>query len=84
MQTKISLNEKELKEKKKQLSSKQEEAVSVQKELCARTKDVEDVKRALDSLSFDEREMEALQKVAFLLALFSFHSEQYIHRISSI
>lgn len=49
----------------KQLSSKREEAVAVEKELCARTKDVEDVKRALESVSFDEGKMEALQKVVF-------------------
>lgn len=71
----------------KQLSSKREEAVAVEKELCARTKDVEDVKRALESVSFDEGKMEALQKVVFfffLLALISFHAKQYIQRISSI
>lgn len=49
----------------KQLSSKREEAVAVEKELSARTKDVGDVKRALESVSFDEGVMEALQKVAF-------------------
>lgn len=68
----------------KQLSSKREEAVAVEKELSARTKDVEDVKRALESVSFDEGEMEALQKVAFLLALISLHTELYIPQISSI
>lgn len=63
LKTKISHSEKELKEKTKQLLSKQEEAVAVEKELSLRTKDVENVKKALESLSFEEGKMEALQKV---------------------
>lgn len=43
--------------------SKRDEAVAVENELNVRRKDVEDVQRALDSLSYKEGEMEALQKV---------------------
>ncbi|WCJ36468.1 Structural maintenance of chromosomes protein 2-2 [Euphorbia peplus] len=60
--TKISHGEKELNEKKNQLMSKREEAVSVEKELSARSKDVENVKLALESLPYTEGQMEALQK----------------------
>ncbi|XP_065871477.1 structural maintenance of chromosomes protein 2-1 [Euphorbia lathyris] len=60
--TKISHGEKELKEKKHQLMSKREEAVSVENELNARSKDVENVKSALESLPYTEGQMEALQK----------------------
>ncbi|XP_030936006.1 structural maintenance of chromosomes protein 2-1-like [Quercus lobata] len=62
LKTKISHCEKELKEKRRQLMSKREEAVSVEKELKARTSDVENVKKALESLPYKEGQMEALQK----------------------
>ncbi|CAL5406738.1 unnamed protein product [Camellia sinensis] len=55
-------SEKELKEKANQLLSKREEAVVVENELDARTKDVENVKLALESLLYEEGQMEALQK----------------------
>ncbi|KAK9146390.1 hypothetical protein Sjap_006293 [Stephania japonica] len=60
--TKISHLEKELKEKTKLLMSKSEEATSVEKELNIRKKDVENVKIALESLSYKEGQMEALEK----------------------
>ncbi|EEF51565.1 Structural maintenance of chromosome, putative [Ricinus communis] len=60
--TKISHCQKELKEKKHQLMSKREEAISVENELNSRSKDVENVKLALDSLPYTEGQMEALQK----------------------
>lgn len=68
MKTKISHCEKELKEKRRQLMSKREEAVSVEKELKARTSDVENVKKALESLPYKEGQMEALQKVSMVIS----------------
>ena len=68
MKTKISHCEKELKEKRRQLMSKREEAVSVEKELKARTSDVENVKKALESLPYKEGQMEALQKFAMVIS----------------
>ncbi|KAL7184015.1 hypothetical protein ACSBR2_026232 [Camellia fascicularis] len=62
LKTKISHSEKELKEKAHQLLSKREEAVAIENELNARTKDVENVKLALESLLYEDRQMEALQK----------------------
>ncbi|CAL5398144.1 unnamed protein product [Camellia sinensis] len=55
-------SEKELKEKANKLLSKREEAVVVENEFDARTKDVENVKLALESLLYEEGHMEALQK----------------------
>ena len=49
--------------------SKREEAVSVEKELQARTSDVENVKKALESLPYKEGQMEALQKVAMVISI---------------
>ncbi|CAL5403877.1 unnamed protein product [Camellia sinensis] len=65
LKTKISHSEKELKEKANQLLSKREEAVVVENELDARTKDVENVKLALESLLYEEGQMEALQKLSW-------------------
>ncbi|CAN1267092.1 Structural maintenance of chromosomes protein 2-2 [Linum perenne] len=62
LKTKISHSEKELKEKKKLLMSKREEAVSVENELNARKKDVDNVKLALESLPYEEGQMEAVEK----------------------
>ncbi|KAK9292222.1 hypothetical protein L1049_020184 [Liquidambar formosana] len=62
LKTKISHCEKELKEKAHQLMSKREEAIAVENELSVRRKDVEDVRMALESLSYKEGQMEALQK----------------------
>ncbi|GMN40980.1 hypothetical protein TIFTF001_010195 [Ficus carica] len=62
LKTKISHCEKEFKEKTRQLMSKRDEAVSVEKELSARKKDVENVRVALESLPYKEGQMEALQK----------------------
>ncbi|KAJ8772139.1 hypothetical protein K2173_027316 [Erythroxylum novogranatense] len=62
LRTKINHSEKELKEKKHQLLSKREEAVSAEQELNDRRKDVDNVKVALESLSYKDGEMEALQK----------------------
>ncbi|PON56294.1 Structural maintenance of chromosomes Smc [Parasponia andersonii] len=61
LKTKISHIEKELKEKTRQLMSKREEAVSVENELSTRKKDAENVKTALESLPYQEGQMEALQ-----------------------
>ncbi|KAL6321478.1 hypothetical protein AAG906_018447 [Vitis piasezkii] len=63
LNTKISHREKELKEKTNELISKREEAVSVENELIVRRKDVENIKMALESLTYKEGQMEALQKV---------------------
>lgn len=67
LKTKISHCEKELKEKTHQLMSKREESVSVESELNARRKDVENVKLALESVPYKEGQMEALEKVYLLL-----------------
>ena len=67
LKTKITHSEKELKENKSKLSSKQGEAVAVEKELKVRQKDVENVEKALKSLSYEEGQMESLQKVRFSL-----------------
>ena len=63
--TKITHREKELKEKTNELISKREEAVSVENELNVRRKDVENIKMALESLTYKDQ-MEALQKVSVL------------------
>ncbi|KAF7148659.1 hypothetical protein RHSIM_Rhsim03G0166400 [Rhododendron simsii] len=62
LKTKISHSEKELKEKSQQLLSKREEAVAAENELHTRTKDVESVQKALESLPYEDGKMEALQK----------------------
>ncbi|KAI9160747.1 hypothetical protein LWI28_011174 [Acer negundo] len=62
LKTKISHCEKELKEKRHQLLSKREEAAAAENELNARRKDVEKVKLELESVSYQEGLMEALQK----------------------
>ncbi|KAF5731061.1 structural maintenance of chromosomes protein 2-1-like [Tripterygium wilfordii] len=62
LKTKISHCEKELKEKTQQLMNKREEAVSVENELNARRKDVETVKKVMESLPYKEGQMEDLQK----------------------
>lgn len=62
LKTKISHCQKELKEKTHQLMSKREEAVAVENELNVRRNDVENVKKALESLSYEEDLMEVLQK----------------------
>ena len=68
LKTKISHSEKELTEKRRQLMSKREEAVAVENELNARIKDVENVKKALESLPYKEGQMEALQKVGMIIS----------------
>ncbi|KAF1899423.1 hypothetical protein Lal_00019551 [Lupinus albus] len=62
LKTKINHCEKELEVKTKLLRSKHEEAISVENELNARQKDVENVKKELEFLPYKEGEMEALQK----------------------
>lgn len=69
LKTKISHCEKELKEKKHQLMSKREEAVAVESELNDRIMDVENIKKALESLSYKEGQMEALQKVGTVVVV---------------
>ena len=66
LNTKITHCEKDLKEKTNELISKHEEAVSVENELNVRRKDVENIKMALESLTYKEGQMEALQKVSVL------------------
>lgn len=63
LQTKISHSEKELKEKKEQLISKHDEAVAVESELRVRREEVESIKAALESVAYEEGQMEVLQKV---------------------
>ncbi|XP_022871773.1 structural maintenance of chromosomes protein 2-1-like [Olea europaea var. sylvestris] len=62
LQTRISHCEKELKEKSSQLLSKREEAFAIENELNVRRKDVEKDQKSLESLSYEEGRMEALQK----------------------
>ncbi|XP_058205713.1 structural maintenance of chromosomes protein 2-1-like [Rhododendron vialii] len=62
LKTKINHSEKELKEKSQQLLSKREEAVAAENELHTRSKDVESVQKALESLPYEDGKMEALQK----------------------
>ncbi|XP_008800994.2 structural maintenance of chromosomes protein 2-1-like [Phoenix dactylifera] len=62
LKTKISHSEKELKEKKGQLVSKCDEAAAVENELNARKKDLDAVKAAMESITYQEGQMEALQK----------------------
>ncbi|KAJ0988950.1 hypothetical protein J5N97_007306 [Dioscorea zingiberensis] len=62
LQTKISHSEKELKEKKELLTSKREEAASVENELNLRKEELENLKTALDSITYEEGQMEALEK----------------------
>lgn len=63
LNTKIAHCEKELKEKTNDLISKREEALSVENELIVRRKDVESIQVALESLTYEEGQIEALQKV---------------------
>ncbi|KAG5513037.1 hypothetical protein RHGRI_038544 [Rhododendron griersonianum] len=62
LKIKISHSEKELKEESQQLLSKREEAVAAENELHTRSKDVESVQKALESLPYEDGKMEALQK----------------------
>lgn len=66
LQTKRGHCEKELVEKKAQLSSTCEKAAAVENELNVKRKDVELVKKALESLSYDDNLMESLQKVSLI------------------
>uniref|UniRef100_A0A0E0JSE7 SMC hinge domain-containing protein n=1 Tax=Oryza punctata TaxID=4537 RepID=A0A0E0JSE7_ORYPU len=60
--TKISHSEKELKEKKAHLVSKRDEATAAENELKARQKDLETIKASMQSVNYEEGQMEALQK----------------------
>ncbi|CAA0836700.1 Structural maintenance of chromosomes protein 2-1 [Striga hermonthica] len=62
LQTKIGHSEKELKEKTAQFLSTREKAAAIVNELDVKRKEVEKVKKALESLSYNENVMEALQK----------------------
>ncbi|PWA67433.1 RecF/RecN/SMC [Artemisia annua] len=62
LKTKISRCETELKEKTAKLLSKHDEAVALENEVKVRQKDVENVERALTSLSYQEGLMESLKK----------------------
>ncbi|XP_068669506.1 structural maintenance of chromosomes protein 2-1-like [Aristolochia californica] len=59
---KINHSEKELKEKKSQLVAKREEAVAVENELNVRKKEVEDIKITLESVLYENGQLEALQR----------------------
>ncbi|KAL6613984.1 hypothetical protein ACP70R_036254 [Stipagrostis hirtigluma subsp. patula] len=60
--TKISHSEKELREKKAQLISKRDEATASENELKARTEDLQGIKASMESINYEEGQMEALQK----------------------
>ncbi|KAI3970129.1 hypothetical protein MKW92_029745 [Papaver armeniacum] len=62
LKTKISHCEKELVEKRQQLVTKGAEAVAVENELRNYRSDLEKIKMALESVSYNEGQMEALQK----------------------
>ncbi|KAI3869392.1 hypothetical protein MKW92_010233 [Papaver armeniacum] len=62
LKTKINHCEKELVEKRQQLMKKGAEAVAVENELCNYRSDLEKIKKALESISYNEGQMEALQK----------------------
>lgn len=79
LKTKISHCQKELKEKTHQLMSKREEAVAVENELNVRRNDVENVKKALESLSYEEGLMEVLQKVFMPFPQWLFTSTQTLY-----
>lgn len=61
--------EKELLEKRSQLSSTRDKAFSLENELNAKRKDMEKIKNSLESLSYEENLMDALQKVCLLAFL---------------
>lgn len=63
LNTKIGHSEKELKEKKGQLLAKCDEAAAVENELNVRKKDLEAIRSAMGSISYEDGQMEALQKV---------------------
>lgn len=67
LKTKILHSENELKEKKGQLLAKHGEAAAVENELNNRKKDLEAIRSAIESISFEEGQMEALQKVYIYL-----------------
>ena len=67
--TKIQHWEKELKEKKNQLTSKKEEANTLEKELRAKRSDIEKIKSALENLPLEQGRIEALEKVIIRLAV---------------
>ncbi|URD77883.1 structural maintenance of chromosomes protein [Musa troglodytarum] len=62
LNTKIGHSEKELKEKKGQLLAKCDEAAAVENELNVRKKDLEAIRTAMGSISYEDGQMEALQK----------------------
>ncbi|XP_076957697.1 structural maintenance of chromosomes protein 2-1-like [Bidens hawaiensis] len=62
LKTKIKHSEKELKENKTKLSLKHNEAVEAEKQLKIRQKDLENVETGLKSLSYEEGQMESLEK----------------------
>ncbi|RRT55308.1 hypothetical protein B296_00014290 [Ensete ventricosum] len=62
LNTKIGHSEKELKEKKGQLLAKCDEAAAVENELNVRKKDLEAITSAMGSISYEDGQMEALQK----------------------
>ncbi len=55
--------EKELKDKKAQLLSKQKEVTTAENELQSRRAEVEKISAALGSIKFDEKHMDSLEKV---------------------
>ncbi|MQL94958.1 hypothetical protein Taro_027621 [Colocasia esculenta] len=62
LKARINHSEKELKEKKGQLMSKHEEALAVENELNLRRKELEHIKVSIESIAYEEGQMETLQK----------------------
>ncbi|KAK2987632.1 hypothetical protein RJ640_005834 [Escallonia rubra] len=80
LKTKISHCEKEPKEKKHQLLSKQEESFFVENEHKVRKKDVENVRRALECISYKEGQMEALETMKFGFFLHDWVNVDFTYR----
>lgn len=85
LQTKVSHCEKELKEKNSQLQSTREKATAVENELTVKRTDVEKVKKSLESISYDESHMEALQQVCFYWGVsYDFMLKSTKHSVSNL
>ncbi|KAJ4778790.1 Structural maintenance of chromosomes protein [Rhynchospora pubera] len=67
LQAKIYHSENELKAKKAQWASKQDEATAAQQEFVERIKELEVIKASMDSINYKEGDMEAMQKERSIL-----------------
>ncbi|KAK9063288.1 hypothetical protein SSX86_017158 [Deinandra increscens subsp. villosa] len=83
LKTKIKHSEKELKENKAKLLSKHNEAADAEKNLKIRQKDVENVEKALESLSYEEGQMEILEKDRMMESEAVLKLKEEIRNISS-